>query len=136
MKLRYFSLLMVVFIIYSCKKDKEAETETPKCVAGTGGQVTIVAFPKHHGKSVRPYSIYVKFNSKELPGISPASFDLTITADTTEDHIEVKNLKCGDYYIYMNGYDTSAKESVKGGIPYSIIESATGELAIDIPVTE
>lgn len=117
-------------IIASCKKDEN------KCDAGTGGNVEVVAFPQHHGKSVRPYHAYVKFNSKDYQGTSPSSYDLALDADTTENHIELGKLKCGDYYIYMTGYDTAIAEIVVGGIPYTVSEDATGELDINIPVVE
>lgn len=113
----------------SCKKDD-------KCDAGTGGNVTIVAFPKHHGKEVRPYSAWVKFNTNDSPGNSASNYDLIIDADTTENHIEIENLKCGDYYIFMTGYDTSTVAIVVGGTPYTVAESASGEINLDVAVTE
>lgn len=106
------------------------------CSAGTGGAATLTAYGKHHGKIVTPKSVHVKFNSLEFPGSDAASYDLTIAADTTEDHIEIENLKCGDYYIYMIGYDTALKETVKGGIPYTVEENASGEINLNVPITE
>lgn len=123
-------LCTILIVSSSCKKEPEKVT----CIGGSGGSVTIVAYPKHHGKAVRPYTASVKFNTKESPGT--ANYDMTKTADTTEDHIELTGLKCGDYYIYVTGYDTSIKEKVKGGIPYTLSESASGEVAVDIPITE
>ena len=130
MKKQIFLLAVVATaIIASCKKED-------KCDAGTGGNVEVVAFPKHHGKEVRPYKAFVKFNSNEFPGTSSSSYDLVLDADTTENHIELGMLKCGDYYIYMTGYDTSIANVVVGGIPYTVSKEATGELDIDIPVVE
>jgi len=123
--------LAAVALIPSCKKEDEK-----KCVAGTGGNITLVVFPKHHSKSVRPYSAWIKYNTQNAPGATESDYDLVVPADTTEDHIHLANMKCGEYYIYMNGYDTSIKEAVKGGIPYNVPETATGEVDIDVPVTE
>lgn len=119
-----------ILSIFSCKK-KEENT----CIGGAGGTVTIVAYPKHHGKPVRPSKIYIRYNSKDAPA-STSNYDFTKNADTTEDHIEIENLKCGDYYIYAEGYDTSIKANVKGAIPYTIKEDATGEIQVNVPVTE
>ncbi|MEO7174736.1 MAG: hypothetical protein ABIV51_02830 [Saprospiraceae bacterium] len=131
MKLKQRLLVVCVFCILwaSCNDDES-------CKAGAGGDVTLVAFPQHHTKPVRPDSVYVKFDSKEFPGASPLDYDLAIAADTTEDHVFIENLKCGDYYIYMIGYDHSIIELVRGGIPYTIADNLSGEIDLDIPVTE
>ena len=114
-----------------------ATTIFTSCVKeGLGGKVEVVAFPKHHGVSVRPYKAFVKFNTKELPGTAESDFDLVIDADTTENHIELGMLKKGDYYIYMTAFDTAISEIVVGGIPYTVSNKATGELDIDVPVVE
>lgn len=80
--------------------------------------------------------MHVKFNTQNSPGINPTDYDLNIDADTTENHIEIENLKCGDYYIYMTAYDTAISEGVSGGIPTTIAEGATGEINLNVPVTE
>ena len=114
-----------------------ATTIFTSCVKeGLGGKVEVVAFPKHHGISVRPYKAFVKFNSKEFPGTLESDYDLVINADTTENHIELGKLTKGDYFIYMTAYDTSFSEIVVGGIPYTVSKDAVGELEVDIPVVE
>ncbi len=136
------------FTFTSCKKkkgcmdlssityDSSAEKDDGSCqYAGTGGSTTLVAYPKHHGKDTRPYNVYVKFNTQDFPGSSPSSYDLNIVADTTENHIEIDNLKPGKYYIYMTAYDTSISGPVIGGIPY-ILTQASGEIELNVPVTE
>lgn len=124
------AILASIALIPSCKKKEDS-----KCSAGSGGNVTIVAYPQHHGKDVRPYKAYVKYGTKDAPS-NLSSYDFTKDADTTENHIELTGLKCGDYYIYLTGYDTSVKAGVKGGIPYSLPENATGETSVYIPITE
>lgn len=121
--------VLIASSIVSCKK-----TEDPKCPAGSGGDVTIVAYPQHHGKAVRPYKVFVKYAAQDAPAMG--AYDLTKDADTTEDHIEIPGMKCGDYYIYMTGYDTAIKQLVTGGIPYTMQESASGEVSVLVPVTE
>ena len=94
-----------------------------------------MAYPKHHGDETRPYNVYVKFNTQEFPGENPALYDLQIAADTTENHIEIENLKRGYYYIYMTAFDTSISAIVTGGIPTTVTMTA-GEMDLDVPVTE
>lgn len=131
-----YSLKISIFILIigSCL-GCEKKPQKPTCVGGTGGNITLVASPKHHGKLVRPYKAYVKFNSKDAPA-SLSDYDVNKTADTSKDNIKVEGLKCGDYYIYLTGFDTGVNANVKGGIPYTLNETATGEIDVDIPVTE
>ena len=79
--------------------------------------------------------MYVKFNTQQFPGENPSLYDLQITADTTENHIEIENLKRGQYFIYMTAFDTSIADVVKGGIP-TLVTSSSGEIDLNVPVTE
>jgi hypothetical protein len=145
-----FAALASTMIFASCRKEKKegctdpmsvnydanAESNNGSCeYAGTGGNVTIVAFPKHHGVDTRPYHAYIKFNTQEFPGTNPSAYDLDILADTTENHIEIENLKRGKYFIYMTAYDTAIAELVFGGIPITITQTS-GEIDINVPVVE
>lgn len=117
--------------------DGTAEEDDGSCqLAGTGGATTIVAFPKHHGGDVWNSTAYVKFNTKEFPGIpGSVAYDLTVSSEPTHNHVELENLKVGNYYIYMTGYDSSITATVKGGMPYTLAQS-TGEVDINVAITE
>jgi hypothetical protein len=124
---------LLLFTSISCDKKED-------CVAGTGGNVTIAAFPKHHGEVIYsqanyPDTAYLKFNTQDFPGESPLDYDLVVVAEEGEDHVHISGLKCGEYYIYMTGWDTSINQRVKGGIPYSF-EQTSGEIDLTVPVTE
>ena len=130
-----FSILLVTFILFSFACNKKDD-----CVAGTGGAVTIAAFPQHHTKPIYSQATYldsafIKFNTQSFPGTSPSDYDLVIAGEEGEDHVHIQNLKCGDYYIYMTGWDTSINQRVTGGIPYSFSQTS-GEIDLDVPVTE
>ncbi len=120
-------IIMVSLSVSSCKKTK--------CTGGAGGSTTIVAFPKHHGADTKPLWAFVKFNTKDSPGTNPANYDLQIAGDTTENHIEIENVKCGDYYIYMMAIDPAISDTVVGGIPFST-ETESGEVNATVAVTE
>jgi len=130
MKTRNLIILSVLIsvTIFSCKDEDN-------CTAGTGGQLTITAFPRHHGADTKPLWAYVKFNTQELPGTAASNYDLTIAGDTSENHIEIENVTCGEYYIYMIAFDPGLGDTVVGGIPYST-EETSGEVTVNVPVTE
>jgi hypothetical protein len=126
-------LLLGMTLLFSCKKDDN-------CNAGTGGNLTLVIFPEHHGESIYSQgnyrdTVYIKFNTQEFPGTNPSSYDLIAVGDSGENHVHVHGLTCGDYYIYAVGIDTSLGERVFGGRPFSTSETS-GELSIDVAVVE
>jgi len=133
----FFLTISFLLFSFSCSKKDD-------CVAGAGGAVTIAAFPQHHGKPIYndakpgyPDSAFVKFSpsSNFVITSNPADYDLIFTGDSGEDHVHIQNLKCGDYIIYMTGWDTSINQRVSGGIPYSFSQTS-GEIDLDVPVTE
>lgn len=132
-KITFIMLLIAAFSLCACKKDVD-------CSAGKGGSLTIVAFPQHHGKPIYNLpnyfdTIYVKFNTKEAPGISPSNYDTYFVGQAGEDHVHMEGLKCGDYYFLGAGFDTTISQRVIGGIPFST-EQKEGEINLNIPVTE
>ncbi len=158
----YFAaLLTFAFVNSSCKKDKkkgctdpvsfsydkDAEEDDGSCTyAGTGGNTTIVAKPKHHSfwivsDSVHIDSAFVKFNAVNSPGTNASAYNLVIAGEANEDHVHIPGLKVGKYYIMMTGFDTTGISSgspvgrVTGGIPY-VLEQSAGEVELVVPVTE
>ena len=130
----FVSAAILALSCSSCKNDDQNT-----CVGGSGGSLTIVAKIAHHGTvipndSLQPDTIWVKYNTQEWSN-APSGYNLRVIGEAHEDHVHLPNLKCGKYYLYGSGYDTSIQQVVKGGIPISTDQS-TGELLTTIPVTE
>lgn len=134
--------IVAVFLSFSlmstsCKKKDE-------CEAGTGGNLTIVAYLKHHGDIIpnqpgQPDTVWIKFNSQNAPGNGIAGYDQFYVGEEGEDHVHISGLKCGDYYFYATGRDTTLdtiqNPRISGGIPFST-DKTSGEISLDIPVSE
>lgn len=115
----------------SCKKKSQ-------CSGGSGGSLTLVLFPQHHGKAIISQAgyrdtAYIKYNAVDAP--ASGTYDQVLVGEEGEEHVHVTGLKCGNYYVYMTGFDTSIGERVKGGIPVTASQSI-GELDINVPVSE
>jgi len=134
-KIKFIAILILTSVValYSCKKES-------KCVAGSGGSLTLTAILQHHGVTIPnqanyPDTVFVKYNTQEYPGGTAANYDTYFVGDSGEDHVHLKNLRCGDYYIFGVGKDTSLHKRVTGGTPYST-SATSGEITIYVPVTE
>ena len=124
MKFRYFLVFISFISILSCRKEET--------LAGKGGNATLTITPQHHGLNIANSKVYIKYNAKNTPSFYDDSVQTSMqngipTAVFTQ-------LTKGDYYIYGIGIDTSIKQTVKGGIPYTI-ENETAQ-TIYLPVTE
>jgi hypothetical protein len=123
-------LLVIPLAVFSCTKE------------GTGGDATLVVFLKHHTKVIPnhtsyPDTVFVKFNTKELPGTKPSDFDTYFIGEAGEDHVHCEGLKAGDYYLYGAGFDATISQRVTGGIPVKIKhKERKEETDVDLPVTE
>ncbi len=122
-----------VSLLSSCKKDD-------KCEAGSGGSVTLILEPEHHGEPIYSQpayrdSAFIKFDVEEFPGDDPTKYDIIVVGQSGSKQVTVSGLKCGKYYLFMTGFDTSIVERVKGGIPYEFDEEE-GVKTVKVPVTE
>lgn len=122
-----------IFSSSSCRKS---------CQAGSGGDVTLVLKPQHHtipiaGSQNYRDTAYIKFNATDFPGPSPSLYDMVVAGNANEDFVRVSGLKCGQYYIMMTGFDTSAVWNIRviGGLPVDF-DDQSGEKTIVVPVNE
>jgi hypothetical protein len=114
---------------------------TSCCREGDGGDATLVVFLKHHGTTVKnhvtyPDTVYVKFNAKDAPK-SLGDYDTKFAGEPGEDHVHVEGLKCGDYYIYGAGFDSTINTRVIGGMHVKIKhKERKDEIDTDLAVSE
>lgn len=120
-----FSIVYVIFFSTSCKR---------KTTGGLGGNAILKIYPKHHNLSIDSCTVYIKFNSSELPTNGVYDMEEKVVKVGSESYATLSGLKKGYYYIYGYGWDPSISENVKGGIPYRIKEET--EISITLPVTE
>ena len=129
------TILTVLIIISACKHKPESP---PACVAGSGGNVTVVAYATYNGISIPNYfthldTAFVKFGTTSSPGTKPANYDIYFVSEPGEDHIHCMGLKCGDYFIYRTAWDSIANVMRYGG--YGIRFSETnGDTIINVVV--
>ena len=125
-KMRLIIILTLIWVgINSCEKD------------GLKGDATIVAFPQHHGKNIFGATVYVKFKTKDLPANPTTNYDLKIVGDANEEHVHIRGLLWGDYYLYAVGYDSTIHLPVVGGIAVPITwDKRQTEIDINVPVSE
>ena len=118
------AILLISFA--SCRKE------------GLDGNTTLVAFPQHHGKMIKGATVYVKFDATELPSNPTTNFDAKFIGEANEDHVHLKNLKWGNYFLYAVGYDSTIAQGVRGGIAKQIkySERDETEINVNLPVSE
>ncbi|MFI5173084.1 MAG: hypothetical protein ACHQFW_11880 [Chitinophagales bacterium] len=138
------ALSLFILVFASCNKDVDipkAYFADPDCEAGRTGTIKLHLLPEHHGEPIPsqpsyPDTAYIKFNATEYPGgDDPSLYDLVVTGTSGSFEVVVDNMSCGNYFIFMTGFDVSISERVKGGIPVTLHGSDV-ERSIKIPVTE
>jgi hypothetical protein len=123
----------IMLMSSSCKKP---------CMAGSGGDVTILFKPEHHtipitGSSSYTDTVYIKYNSSDFPGPSPSNYDMVVAGNPGENFVRVPGLKCGQYFVFAVGFDTSAAWNIRviGGLPIDFSDKS-GTLSMTVPVNE
>ena len=124
-KIFLISVVTVYVALFSCKKND------------TGGEATVVAFPKHHAQEIKGATVYVKFGATELPSDPTTNYDMKVLGDSSENHIHIEHLRYGKYYLYAVGYDSTIMQQVTGGEAVKIRwKERKEEIDVDIHVTE
>ena len=120
-----YILFTLLLLNTSCKKND------------TGGKATVTAYTAHHGKPINLPTIYVKFGAKDMPSDPTNNYDLKLQG-VHENHIHIKDLRYGHYFIYATGFDSSIMLPVTGGVPIEIKwkDRKNNGIEIDVPVTE
>jgi hypothetical protein len=114
-------LFLLVFSIFSCKKNK------------LGGSSTIKGKVAHHSKPIPFARVFIKFKAKDYPGADTTSYDDKVVADADGNY----SIKCykGDYYLYGYGSDNAITPPlVTGGLHVHIRKGETSNT--DVAVTE
>lgn len=120
----------LLFTISSCQK------------AGMNGGTTLVVFAKHHGNVIPNKigyqdSVYIKFNTEELPTDPTHNYDVVIVGDIGEDHVHCPGLHTGKYFIFVTGWDTTINARVMGGMAIKIkYKQRNDEIDQDVAVVE
>ncbi len=125
-KLSTYLLLSFLLFFTACKK---------KTKAGFGGNANLKITGQHHGQVIDSLTVFVLFNSNEVPANGQYDYQIKATTyGTNNSYALVNGLKPGDYYIYAEGWDPSISNAVKGGIPFTI--DSEKDYEIIVPVTE
>lgn len=108
--------------------------EDNKGSAGKGGNAVLRIVPKHHNvfKNIVDCKVYIKYNVQDVPSFYDDSAATVMMGD--QPTAVFSGLKPGNYYIYGYGFDTSIRQNVKGGMPYTVSSETT--LDLSLPVTE
>ncbi len=133
-------IIVSILVISSCKKDSVTNPTTViSCVADTGGSKTIIALLEHHGVNIpnqvfQPDTIWVKFNADNWSN-APTGYNVMYVGVGGYGQVNITNLKCGTYFLYGCGLDTSISSNVYGGLRVVLAPSDSIVLKA-IPVTE
>jgi hypothetical protein len=138
--IRLLTGFVLVITLSSCCKNTDEPDPVAGCVAGNDGAIQVKLTAVHHNDTIPslpnyPDSAFIKFNTSEFPGDNPALYDLVIAGSFPDTLIIADSLSCGNYFIFMTGWDVSIAERVVGGIPITLFQGDTVK-NIRIPVTE
>jgi hypothetical protein len=133
-RILYLGAIIAVLSIAACKKREEPVTAD---VAGKGGSATIKATPKHHSRYIDSCTVYIKYNTLDLPAgtFSPSQYDDSIKCVKINDSTSVgtfTSLKKGKYFLYGVGWDKKGPYAVAGGLPVTISADITYDVTLAI----
>ena len=109
-------LLLLLALLYSCKKSNEINAEK------IAGKVSCTIKVKHHSWEVPGIIVCLKANTTAFPGYDTSKYDRYCITDTQGNAI-FDSLFPGNYYLYSKGLDIIWGDTVIGYAPLVINES-------------
>jgi hypothetical protein len=133
-KMKKWTLIAIIIVVFTVNACMHKPDIAP-CIAGTGGNLSIVAYASYGNISIPNYythldTAFVKFGTLRSPGTNPVNFDTYYVGDPGEDHIHCYGLKCGDYFIYRTAWDSVANVRRYGGYGINISDIEGGKSII------
>jgi len=130
-KYKFINIIIAMLIVNACMH----KPDIAPCIAGIGGNLSIVAYATHGSISIPNYythldTAFVKFGTLSSPGTNLINYDTYYVSDPGEDHIHCYGLKCGDYFIYRTAWDSVANVIRYGGYGTSISDAEGGKIII------
>ncbi|MCX6248013.1 MAG: hypothetical protein NTW10_09785 [Bacteroidetes bacterium] len=130
--------VLIALFLFLCGCKHKTEDSLPSCIAGTGGNLTLVVFAYHNGISIpnyytHPDTAFIRFGTTISPGINSAAYSTFFVSAPGDDHIHCPGLRCGDYFIYRTAWDSVAGTTRYGGYGISIADTS-GDKIINIAV--
>ena len=102
--------------------------------AGKGGKSTIEGLTKHHTRIIPFTTVYIKYNTQQLPGTDPSNFNDNVVSDS-QGNYKFSGLEKGNYFLFGIGFDSAISLPVRGGLPITIKKN--GDVVnTDVPITE
>jgi hypothetical protein len=108
----FFGLLALAAVFNSC------------CKSGLGGNATVIChvIDANTGKNLNNTIVYIYYGSSKPPA-SISKFDDSKNTGLNNNTVTFTGLKCGTYYLYAAGYDSTVSLPLKGGGPFSLLHS-------------
>ena len=127
--MKYLSIICVVLAFSACRTKE-------KITPGKGGNAAVTVYPQHHlvAKNIINGKLYIKYNTLDAPADGLYNDSVSCTNHDSLLSGTFTGLQNGNYYLHATGYDTSVKQPVKGGLPYTIT-SQTAQ-STNLPVSE
>lgn len=104
--------MFAIGFLYSC------------CKAGTGGRASIVCkvINANTGARTNNATVYIYYGSSKPPATLD-KFDAHQNTPVKGNTVTFTGMKCGTYYLYAVGYDSTVSLPLKGGGPFSLAHS-------------
>lgn len=128
-------VLAGILAIAACKRREDPKPTGD--VAGKGGSASIAVTPKHHSKYIDSCTVYLKYNTLDLPSaiFDASKYDENAKCIKINDSVAVANftsLKKGNYYMYAVGWDKNITDTVVGGKPLTITGDSTYHITLSV----
>lgn len=132
-------LFATTLIVAATGCKRKDDDKTPEEPSGKGGKAVIKATPLHHAELIDSCTIYIKYNTLDLPADGKYDDSAKCVPEGTAPNIKpvasFTQLKKGRYYLFGRGWDPAISQAVEGGVGYTV-QDTIGTFAITVPVTE
>lgn len=122
-KIYIIAAVLLAVSIVSCTRENEVIPVDLSLKGGRGGLTTVRVTPQLHEKDIDSCVVYIGYAKDERQALDKYDDKMNVSYEEGRPRASFDSLTKGTYYFYLEAYDNSTQTVLKGGAPFTVVDT-------------
>lgn len=128
------ALLLALSIVTSCTRENEIIIPDTSLKGGEGGLARVRVTPQLHERDIDSCIVYIGYAKDTRQPLADYDDTLNVTFQEGRPRATFDSLKQGTYYFYLEAYDALNQQTLKGEVPFKVVDTTATTYDIYVQV--